>query len=85
MAPWKEPVPRMPSPEKQYLATWLKTAHSITAVSDMFFGFIPGSIGETSAFSLFAGGVISWSFRKIASWRIMVSAVAGALDNGTYF
>lgn len=54
------------------------------SVSDMFFGFIPGSVGETSAFLILLGGLFL-VFSKIASWRIMVSAVAGALAMGLIF
>jgi Na+-transporting NADH:ubiquinone oxidoreductase subunit B len=54
------------------------------SVSDMFFGFIPGSVGETSAFLILLGGLFL-IFSKIASWRIMVSAVAGALAMGLIF
>lgn len=53
-------------------------------VSDMFFGFIPGSVGETSTFLILLGGLFL-IFSKIASWRIMVSAVAGALAMGLIF
>ncbi len=48
------------------------------SLSDMFYGFIPGSVGETSAFLILLGGLFL-IFSKIASWRIMVSAVIGAL------
>jgi len=54
------------------------------SVSDMFFGFIPGSVGETSAFLCLLGGLFL-IFSKIASWRIMVSAVIGALVMGLIF
>ncbi|NNF19145.1 MAG: NADH:ubiquinone reductase (Na(+)-transporting) subunit B [Flavobacteriaceae bacterium] len=54
------------------------------SVSDMFFGFIPGSVGETSAFLILLGGLFL-IFSKIASWRIMVSAVIGALVMGLIF
>jgi len=54
------------------------------SVSDMFFGFIPGSVGETSTFLILLGGLFL-VFSKIASWRIMVSAVAGALAMGLIF
>ena len=54
------------------------------SVSDMFFGFIPGSVGETSAFLILLGGLFL-IFSKIASWRIMVSAVAGSLLMGLIF
>jgi len=53
-------------------------------VSDMFFGFIPGSVGETSAFLCLLGGLFL-IFSKIASWRIMVSAVIGSLVMGLMF
>tara|TARA_R110000868_G_scaffold78284_6_gene223620 strand:+ start:12861 stop:14129 length:1269 start_codon:yes stop_codon:yes gene_type:complete len=54
------------------------------SVSDMFFGFIPGSVGETSTLLILLGGLFL-IFSKIASWRIMVSAVAGALVMGLIF
>ncbi len=54
------------------------------SVSDMFFGFIPGSVGETSTFLILLGGLFL-VFSKIASWRIMVSAVLGALAMGLIF
>lgn len=53
-------------------------------VWDMFFGFIPGSVGETSAFLILLGGLFL-IFSKIASWRIMVSAVLGSLVMGFFF
>ncbi|MCL5247118.1 NADH:ubiquinone reductase (Na(+)-transporting) subunit B [Cellulophaga sp. 20_2_10] len=54
------------------------------SVSDMFFGFIPGSVGETSTFLILLGGLFL-IFTKIASWRIMLSAVIGALTMGLIF
>ncbi|WP_419212373.1 NADH:ubiquinone reductase (Na(+)-transporting) subunit B [Maribacter sp. X9] len=54
------------------------------SVSDMFFGFIPGSVGETSTFLIILGGLFL-IFSKIASWRIMLSAVIGALVMGLIF
>jgi len=54
------------------------------SVSDMFFGFIPGSVGETSAFLCLLGAIFL-IYTKIASWRIMVSAVIGALVMGLVF
>tara|TARA_R110002051_G_scaffold128069_2_gene201697 strand:+ start:2869 stop:4137 length:1269 start_codon:yes stop_codon:yes gene_type:complete len=54
------------------------------SVSDMFFGFIPGSVGETSTLLILLGGLFL-IFTKIASWRIMVSAVLGALAMGLVF
>ncbi len=54
------------------------------SLSDMFFGFIPGSVGETSTFLILLGGLFL-IFSKIASWRIMVSAVLGSLAMGLIF
>ncbi|WBX73474.1 NADH:ubiquinone reductase (Na(+)-transporting) subunit B [Tenacibaculum pacificus] len=54
------------------------------SVSDMFFGFIPGSVGETSTFLILLGALFL-IFTKIGSWRIMLSAVIGALVMGFVF
>jgi Na+-transporting NADH:ubiquinone oxidoreductase subunit B len=43
---------------------------------DAFIGFIPGSMGETSALAALIGAVIL-IVTGIGSWRIMISAVAG--------
>ncbi len=51
---------------------------------DMFFGFIPGSVGETSTFLILLAGIFL-IFTKIASWRIMLSSVLGALVMGLIF
>lgn len=61
-----------------------KGAEMSYSVSDMFFGFIPGSIGETSTFLILLGGLFL-IFSKIASWRIMLSAVIGSLVMGLFF
>lgn len=48
---------------------------------DMFAGIIPGSVGETSVIAILLGAVILiWT--SVASWKIMVSSVAGALFVG---
>ncbi|TCP28351.1 Na+-transporting NADH:ubiquinone oxidoreductase subunit B [Tenacibaculum skagerrakense] len=54
------------------------------SVSDMFFGFIPGSVGETSTLLILLGALFL-IFTKIGNWRIMVSAVFGALMMGYIF
>ncbi len=54
------------------------------SVYDMFFGFIPGSVGETSTFLILLAGIFL-IFTKIASWRIILSAVLGALVMGLIF
>ncbi|WP_299156868.1 NADH:ubiquinone reductase (Na(+)-transporting) subunit B [uncultured Tenacibaculum sp.] len=54
------------------------------SVSDMFFGFIPGSVGETSTLLILLGALFL-IFTKIGSWRIIVSSVLGALVMGFIF
>src|SRR5210317_508094 len=66
-----------------YLAQGRGAEYSYS-ISDMFFGFIPGSVGETSTFLILLGGLFL-VFTKIASWRIMLSAVLGALFMGLIF
>ena len=61
-----------------------KTDEMTYTLSEMFYGFIPGSVGETSTFLILLGGLFL-VFTKIASWRIMVSAVLGALAMGLMF
>jgi Na+-transporting NADH:ubiquinone oxidoreductase subunit B len=51
---------------------------------DMFWGIIPGSVGETSTFLILLGGLFL-VFTKIGSWRIMLSAIVGALVMGLIF
>lgn len=51
---------------------------------DMFMGFIPGSVSETSA-ALILLGALFLIFTKVGSWRIMVSAVIGAAVMGLIF
>ena len=64
-----------------YMAQGKDHAYSL---SDMFFGFIPGSVGETSTFLILLGALFL-IYSRIASWRIMVSAVAGSLVMGLLF
>ncbi|MCT4631034.1 NADH:ubiquinone reductase (Na(+)-transporting) subunit B [Winogradskyella sp.] len=51
---------------------------------DMFYGIIPGSVGETSTLLILLGGLFL-IFTKIGSWRIMLSSVIGALVMGLIF
>jgi Na+-transporting NADH:ubiquinone oxidoreductase subunit B len=51
---------------------------------DMFMGFIPGSIGETSTLMILIGAVIL-ILTGIASWRIMLSVFAGGYVMGLLF
>ncbi|MBC3845126.1 NADH:ubiquinone reductase (Na(+)-transporting) subunit B [Winogradskyella echinorum] len=53
-------------------------------IMDMFYGLIPGSVGETSTLLILLGGLFL-IFTKIGSWRIMLSSVIGALVMGLIF
>ena len=48
------------------------------SVSDAFFGFIPGSFGETSTLAILIGAAILL-FTGVASWKTMVSVFVGGL------
>lgn len=48
------------------------------SISDMFFGFIPGSVGETSKLCILIGAFIL-IYCGVGSWKIMLSSVAGGL------
>ncbi|GAA0890911.1 NADH:ubiquinone reductase (Na(+)-transporting) subunit B [Fulvivirga kasyanovii] len=56
-------------------------ADGIYEFSNMFFGFMPGSIGETSTLMCLIGALIL-IFTGVGSWKIMVSVIAGALGAG---
>ena len=65
-------------------ATPLAQASAGTPTPDflqMFIGNIPGSIGETSTIAILIGAAIL-IYTGIASWKIMLSCVAGALCIG---
>lgn len=66
------------------LGSLAQNHETIYSVSDMFWGFIPGSVGETSTFLILLGGLFL-VFTKVGSWRIMLSAVVGALVMGLLF
>lgn len=55
--------------------------HLNYSVADAFFGFIPGSIGETSTLAILIGAVLL-IITGIGSWKIMVSTVAGGAVMG---
>ncbi|HAQ19517.1 MAG TPA: NADH:ubiquinone reductase (Na(+)-transporting) subunit B [Prolixibacteraceae bacterium] len=57
------------------------TSAKMASFHDMFMGFIPGSIGETSTLAILIGAAIL-IFTGIGSWKIMLSTVLGALAIG---
>lgn len=50
--------------------------------SNMFWGYIPGSIGETNKLLIILG-VLFLVFTKIANWRIIAGALIGLLGTAT--
>ncbi|MDD2277565.1 MAG: NADH:ubiquinone reductase (Na(+)-transporting) subunit B [Bacteroidales bacterium] len=56
----------------------------IPSSMDMFLGFIPGSIGETSTLAILIGAFIL-VLTGIGSWKIIVSTVLGGLTMGFIF
>ena len=66
------------------LGSLAQSHHIDYSVMDMFYGFIPGSVGETSTILILLAGLFL-IFTKIASWRIMLSSVIGALVMGLIF
>lgn len=57
---------------------------AMPSIMDMFFGYIPGSIGETSTLAILIGAFIL-IVTGVGSWRIMLSTVVGALVMGLLF
>ena len=55
-----------------------------TSVFDMFMGYIPGSVGETSVLMILIGAILLL-ITGIASWRIMLSCLVGAALMGMFF
>jgi len=51
---------------------------------DMFMGWIPGSIGETSTLAILIGAVILL-LTGIANWKVMLSVFAGGFIMGSIF
>jgi len=56
-------------------------ADGIYSFTNMFFGYMPGSIGETSTLMCLIGAVIL-IFTGVGSWKIIVSVFAGAFGMG---
>src|SRR5690606_21732857 len=54
------------------------------SVADMFYGFIPGSVGETSTLLLLFGGLLL-VVTRVGSSRSMLSSVLGAIAMGLIF
>lgn len=54
------------------------------SLSDLFFGFLPGSIGETSKFAILLGAIYL-IITGVGSWRIMLSVILGGVSMSLIF
>ncbi|HYX05325.1 MAG TPA: NADH:ubiquinone reductase (Na(+)-transporting) subunit B [Bacteroidales bacterium] len=59
----------------------LGNVDKLPSASDMFFGFIPGSIGETSTLAILIGAAILL-YTGIGGWKIMLSTFIGGAVMG---
>ena len=66
------------------LGSYAQNQDIIYSLSEMFYGYIPGSVGETSKLLIILGALIL-IFTKIGSWRIIFSTILGALFMGVIF
>ena len=66
------------------LGSYAQSQDVVYNYADMFFGLIPGSIGETSKL-LIVFGASFLIFTKVGSWRIIFSTLIGALAMGLIF
>lgn len=65
-------------------ATQQSDLANMPSFMDAFWGWIPGSAGETSTFAILIGACILL-FTGVASWRIMLSVFAGGFLTGLLF
>ncbi len=66
------------------LGSYAQGQEIVYSLADMFWGIIPGSVGETSKLLIILGALFL-IFTKIGSWRIIVSTLIGALSMGLIF
>ncbi|MFZ9776766.1 MAG: NADH:ubiquinone reductase (Na(+)-transporting) subunit B [Schleiferiaceae bacterium] len=66
------------------LGQYASTGHTSFGVLDGFLGLIPGSIGETSTLAILIGAIYLIA-TGLGSWKIMLSAVLGAVTMGLIF
>ena len=68
------PLAELSDPELGLSVTW----------QDAFFGFIPGSMGETSTLACLIGAAIL-IITQVGSWRVMLGVVLGMVGMATLF
>ncbi|MBQ6725394.1 MAG: NADH:ubiquinone reductase (Na(+)-transporting) subunit B [Bacteroidales bacterium] len=60
------------------------TGQCSASLADMFWGFVPGSIGETCVPAILLGALLLL-VTGVASWRIMAAVLAGAIGTSLMF
>jgi len=70
------------APEGEKITSAL--SHSGVTLSNLFFGVVPGSIGETSAFLCLLGALFL-IVTRIANYRIIIGGIAGLMVTATIF
>ena len=66
------------------LAPLMNGGEQTASFLDMFIGTIPGCIGETSKIAILIGATLL-IYTQVASWRIMLSVIAGGFVTGALF
>ena len=75
MSPWLTPIDMVSTATPLMI---IRSEGTITPIADLFFGIIPGSLGESSALLLLlGGGYLIWN--KYANWRVPVSVLAAVI------
>ena len=75
MSPWLTPIDGVSTATPLMI---IRSEGTIAPIADLFFGIIPGSLGESSALLLLlGGGYLIWN--KYANWRIPVSVLAAVI------
>ncbi len=75
MSPWLAPIDLTTTATPLQI---IRSEGTLTPLSDLFFGTIPGSLGETSALLLLIGaGYLIYN--RFANWRIPVSVIAAVV------
>ncbi|MCK9223971.1 MAG: RnfABCDGE type electron transport complex subunit D [Candidatus Muirbacterium halophilum] len=54
----------------------LESVYSQFSISSLFFGNVPGSLGETSVIALLLGAFYLWFYKKHITWHIPVTYIA---------
>jgi Na+-transporting NADH:ubiquinone oxidoreductase subunit B len=66
------------------LSQLMNGGEPVSSYLDMFIGTIPGCIGETSKIAILLGAIVLL-YTQVASWRIMLSVIAGGFITGSLF